>query len=122
MLWINALTDCTATAATATACFDAGDLVVAEGAVLETALVECVAQTAAAAAGQRARGGGKSTPGDQGMLVAVSNFKIQSRPAAGELLRIDIQELKRLGGLLLISGLVRCGDRIVASGELSLYA
>ena len=49
MRFIDALTDCTDTTASATACFSANHFAVAGGAVLETALVECVAQTAAAA-------------------------------------------------------------------------
>ena len=56
MQWINALADCSETTATATACFPADDFAVADGKVIETALVECVAQTVAAALGQRGRG------------------------------------------------------------------
>ena len=125
MLWLTALTDCTETSAGATACFQPGDLAVADGAVLETALVECVAQTAAAAMGSRAAGkpspSAAAGPAGQGMLVAVSGFKIESRPPAGSELRIEIREVKRLGGMLRIAGSIRCEDRLIASGELSVH-
>ncbi|MGA2871130.1 MAG: hypothetical protein ABSF34_18465, partial [Verrucomicrobiota bacterium] len=48
MQWINALADCSETTATATACFQTDDFAVVDGKVIETALVECVAQTVAA--------------------------------------------------------------------------
>jgi len=122
MCWLKSLDDCTATTATATACFDADDFAVADGKVLETALVECVAQTVAAALGQRAQsGGGKPGPAAHGMLVAASNFKIVSRPAAGQVLRIEVRETKRLGPMLLIAGTITCAGQAVAGGELSLY-
>ena len=123
MQWINNLTGCTDTTATATACFGEIDFAVADGNVLETALVECVAQTVAAALGQRAQaGGGKTGLAANGMLVAVSNFKIQARPPAGKTLHIEIREVRRLGLMLLIAGTISCGGQTVASGELSLYA
>jgi predicted hotdog family 3-hydroxylacyl-ACP dehydratase len=55
MRWIDALTGCTDTTAIATACLTEDSLSVDEGWVLESALVECVAQTVAAAMGRRAR-------------------------------------------------------------------
>ena len=123
MRWINALTECTATTAVATVCLGEHDLAVADGKVLETALVECMAQTVAAALGQRAQaGGGTSGPTANGMLVAVTNFKVLARPAAGQQLLIEVREAKRLGPMLLVSGTIRCAGEIVATGELSLYA
>jgi predicted hotdog family 3-hydroxylacyl-ACP dehydratase len=122
MRFIDVLADCTDTTATATASFSADHFAVAGGTVLETALVECAAQTVAAALGWRARASGKSGPPAHGMLVAVTHFQIQSRPAAGQLLQIDISELKRFGLLLMISAVISCEGRKIASGELTLYA
>lgn len=122
MQWINALTDCTDTTATATACFTAEHFAVADGAVLETALVECVAQTVAAALGQRAQATGKAGAANNGLLAAVSNFRIQSPPPIGKNVTIAVRELKRFGPMLLISGTVSCEGQVIASGELSLYA
>lgn len=122
MRWINALTECTDTTATATACFDAGHFAVADGLVRETALVECVAQTIAAALGQRAQSQGKPGGAGVGMLAAISNFHIHSLPPTGKELRIEVRELKRFGPMLLISGVVFCEEQPIASGELTLYA
>lgn len=122
MRWIDALTECTDTTAVATATFGAGHFAVANGFVLETVLVECVAQTAAAALGWRAQAGGKSSAANNGMLVAVTNFRIESRPSAGKTLRIEISERKRLGSMLMISGAITCDGKPVASGDLTLYA
>jgi predicted hotdog family 3-hydroxylacyl-ACP dehydratase len=124
MRFVDALAECTETAAVATVCFRADSFAVANGFVLETALVECVAQTVAAALGQRAKISSKSDSGiaAKGMLVSVSNFKIHSRPSAGKMLRIEIRELKRLGLMLRVAGEISCDGQSIASGELTLYA
>lgn len=122
MRFIEALTDCTDTTARATALFSAGHFAVANGTVLETALVECVAQTVAAALGHRARASGHSGAANHGMLAAVSNFKIHARPPLDQVLTIEVRELKRLGPMLLIAGTITCADQLIAAGELSLYA
>jgi predicted hotdog family 3-hydroxylacyl-ACP dehydratase len=123
MQWITALTSWTGTTATATACFQANDFAVVNAQVIETALVECMAQTVAAALGQRARSGeGRSDAAANGMIVAVANFKIQSRPPAGKTLHIEIREQKRLGPMLLVAGKITCDGENVAAGDLSLYA
>jgi len=96
---------------------------VADGAVLETALVECVAQTVAAAQGHRAKHRGHSGGGaTDGMMIAVSNFQIQSRAPAEKQLHIEIRDLKRLGPMLMISSIIFCEGKVIASGELMLYA
>ena len=122
MQWVNTLVDCTDTTATATACPNEGDLAVADGQVLETALVECVAQTVAAALGHRAKISGKTGWPGVGMLTGVSDFRVQSRTPADKNLRIEVRELKRLGAMLMIAGVVSCEGQVIASGELTLYA
>jgi len=124
MRWIDALTECTETTAVATTCFSTDSFAVANGFVLETALVECVAQTVAAALGRRAQMHGQSDSriAVQGMLVAVSSFKIQSRPPSGKQLRIEVRKLKRHGLMLRVSGDISCEGQLIAWGELTLYA
>lgn len=122
MRFIDALTHCTDTTAAATARFHADHFAVADGAVLESALVECVAQTVAAALGQRARNRGQTGDAANGMLVAVTNFQIQARPPAEKELRIEISERKRLGLMLMISGTVSCEGPPIATGDVTLYA
>lgn len=122
MRWIEALTDCSPTTARATACFTAGHFAVADGTVLETALVECIAQTIAAAQGQRARLPGGSGRPSVGMLAAVANFKIHTRPPLGKTVVIEIQELKKFGPMILVAGSISCEGEPVCSGELTVYA
>jgi predicted hotdog family 3-hydroxylacyl-ACP dehydratase len=121
MLWISALTECTETMGRATASFGADHFAVADGLLLETALVECVAQTVAAALGQRAQMRGDKFPPKIGMLPAISRFTIEFRPAAGSTLQIEARELKRFGNLVLVSGVITCDGRLVAAGELTLH-
>ena len=122
MRWINALLSCTDTAAVATACFHAGDFPVAEDALLESALVECVAQTVAAALGRRAQAQNPFDRKATGVLAAVSNFRVESRPPLGKTLQIEVRELKRFGPMLLVAGVISCEGRLIASGELTLNA
>jgi predicted hotdog family 3-hydroxylacyl-ACP dehydratase len=122
MRWVDALIDCTETTATATTMFTANHFAVADRTVIETALVECMAQTVAAALGQRMRASGKSGAANNGMLAAVSNFKIHSSPPMNLELTIEVREVKRLGPMLMIAGTISCGTRLIATGELSLYA
>lgn len=122
MRWVDALIECTDTTAVATANFASDSLAVADGRVLETALVECVAQTVAAAMGHRARALGKTGMPISGMLTSVSGFRILAPALAGQPLRIEVRELRRLGMMMMVSGTVSCDGQTVATGELTLYA
>jgi predicted hotdog family 3-hydroxylacyl-ACP dehydratase len=122
MRFVETLTECTDTTARATTSFTTEHFAVADGAVIETALVECVAQTVAAALGHRTCAGGRTGAANNGMLAAVSNFKIHSPPPLDTILTIEVRELKRLGPMLLISGTIFSTGQLIASGELSLYA
>jgi len=122
MRFIDALVSYTDAEAVATACFAEKKFATADGKVLESALVECLAQTAAAALGQWAKDKGDSGNAAPGMLVAVSSFKIESRPPLEKDLRIEIVERKRLGPMRMISGNIFCDGEIIASGNLSVYA
>lgn len=122
MRWVEELLDCTDTTATATTRFTAEHFAVAAGAVIETALVECMAQTVAAALGQRMRANGTPVAANNGMLAAVSNFKILTPPPLDQTLTIEVREVKRLGPMLMIAGKISCGPELIATGDLSLYA
>lgn len=122
MRWVEALLDCSDTTATATTRFTAEDFAVANGAVIETALVECMAQTVAAALGQRMQARGPTGAANHGMLAAVANFQIHARPPLDQTLTIEVREVKRLGPMLLIAGKISCGLDLIATGDLSLYA
>jgi predicted hotdog family 3-hydroxylacyl-ACP dehydratase len=122
MRWLDALTECTDTTATGTVLVTPEHFAVVDGTMLESALVECAAQTVAAALGQRRHASDNSAPAQTGMLAAVSNFQITARPAIGDTLTIEVREVKRLGPMLMIAAHLVCGERLIATGELTLYA
>ena len=124
MCWIDSLTECTDSSASATVTFSTDHFAVIKGAVPESALVECVAQTMAAATGYR-RARAQEQPqivNVHGMLLSVSGFHFQSPIPVGKPLRIEAREIKRFGPMVLVSGRVSCGGATIASGELTLYA
>ena len=122
MRWLDALAECTDTTATGTVLVTAEHFAVVNGTMLESALVECAAQTIAAALGQRRHASGDSGPAQTGMLAAVSNFQITARPVVGQTLTIEVREVKRLGPMLMIAARLTCGEQLIATGELTLYA
>lgn len=122
MRWVDALVDCTDTTAVATVRIEPEHFAVENGTLLETALVECVAQTVAAALGQRRSASGQNASANKGMLIGVSNFRIETRPKAGQMLTIETREVKRLGPMLLVAATITCEGELVATGELSFYA
>jgi len=122
MRWIDTLIECTEMNASASTTFSADHYAVADGAVLEVALIECVAQTTAAALGQLARNNGQTDGIRGGMLVAVSNFKIHSRPSPGKLLKIEGRVRKRLGPMLMVAATISCDGVVVAAGDMTMYA
>lgn len=122
MRWLDALVDCTDTTASGTVKITAEHFAVVDGAMLESALVECTAQTVAAALGQRRHAAGDTGAAAQGMLAAVSNFQITARPIVGQTLTIEIREVKRLGPMLMIAARLTCENQLIATGELTLYA
>ena len=96
---------------------------VADGLVLEAALVECTAQTVAAVLGYAAlQDSGENEGPALGMLTGVSDFTIHRRPKADSSLLIEVRELKKLGRMHLVSAEVSCDGRIVAEGRLKIYA
>ena len=119
MRFINALTHCDDTTARATARFGPDHFAVSDGLVTEAALVECVAQTVAAALGYATRSG---QPPGLGMLAAVTDFQIHSRPAADTILEIEVRERKRLGPMRLVRGTITCNGQLIAEGGLTVYA
>jgi predicted hotdog family 3-hydroxylacyl-ACP dehydratase len=122
MLWIDELTACTDTTASATVRFADDHFAVTDGQVSEMALIECVAQTVAAALGHRSTSGGEMGRAQNGMLCAVSSFLIHSPLPLGKSARIEVRELKRLGPMLLVAGVVSCEGQQIAVGELAVYA
>jgi predicted hotdog family 3-hydroxylacyl-ACP dehydratase len=117
MRMIDRLVDAGPGTACAEAMLGDGHLGVAAGRVLEPALVECVAQTAAAQKAFTAGG----APAAPGLLAGIAGFTVLRRPAAGERLTIRTREERQLGPMTLVTGEIFVGDERVASGQLKLY-
>lgn len=123
MQWLTALTNLEEKSAVATATFAAADYPMEQGRLLETALVECMAQTVAAALGQRLQSGHTVERSSVvAMLVGVSGFKIHTRPAGGETLKIEVREKRRMGPIMMIAGLITSNGQLVAEGDLTVYS
>lgn len=126
MQWIEALTDCTDSTASATVHFTDAHFAVTRGMVTETALIECMAQTVAAAAGARSKRAAQNDESaanrtGHGMLAAVSSFRIHSPVPLNESLLITVRELKRFGPMLRVAGVISGKQGVIAEGELSLH-
>jgi len=124
MQWIEALTGCTDSTASATVRFTDAHFAVTQGLVTETALIECMAQTVAAAAGERRNSqnaGSAASRTGHGMLAAVSSFRIHSPVPLNESLLITVRELKRFGPMLRVTGVISGQQGVIAEGDLSLH-
>jgi predicted hotdog family 3-hydroxylacyl-ACP dehydratase len=120
--WLDSLIECTETDAKATVAFSKDHFAANDGKVSESALVECVAQTVAAALGWRSRQKPAGSKPAGGMLAAISNFTFHQRAPLDTPLEIAVHEVRRLGPMVLISGRITAGSQLIAAGELSLYA
>ena len=88
----------------------------AQGYVEAVALVEIMAQAYAAAQGYQAQ---KSVA--LGMLVGVSDFRIDKIPAVGQRLKIIIRSSSLFDGFFIVEGQVLCEDEILAHGTLKAW-
>jgi len=123
MRMIDALTEWSDDSARGVVVFDENHMAVHDGLVVESALVECIAQTVAAMEGaKRAACENPGGPAGEhvGMLCGVSDFSVVRRPRAGDRLEVRVQVRKRLGPMLLADGQVLCDGLVAAEGSLKL--
>ncbi len=122
MRWVEQLISCTDTTAVATVRFTKDHFAVADGRVIEAALVECLAQTVAAALGHRLHARTGSATNNHGLLAAATQFQIHRTVPLDQTLHAETTEIKRLGPMLLVHGRITHQAQLIASGDLSLYA
>jgi predicted hotdog family 3-hydroxylacyl-ACP dehydratase len=119
ILAIDRLVKCDENSAVATVSFSGGRYGTSGEFVDEPLLIECVAQTAAAANGLRERKSGK-TP-KIGMLVGINDFKIYSEAKCGlEIEAVTVVE-KMLGSFSIVRGKVKQEGNLLAEGTLKFY-
>ena len=120
MVLIDSLTRCDSETAEASKTFTSADYgLEAAGRVSEPMLIECLAQTVAAAQGSQARSHGRKPA--EGMLVGVSDFDFFRLACQGETLTLTTRITHRLGQFLVVEGSVWAEDELIAKGELKLY-
>lgn len=90
-----------------------------DGEVAEPMLIECLAQTVAAAQGSHARSHGHKPA--EGMLVGVSGFDYFRPVRPGEALTLTTRITHRFGQFVVAEGTVTAEDKLIAKGELKLY-
>jgi predicted hotdog family 3-hydroxylacyl-ACP dehydratase len=84
----------------------------------EGGLLENIAQTAAAGSGYHAlQTGGAVTAG---FIISVSNFFITALPAVGDKLLTETRVQMRIPDIIVISGVVNCKERVIATCEMKI--
>jgi 3-hydroxymyristoyl/3-hydroxydecanoyl-(acyl carrier protein) dehydratase len=92
---------------------------VCEGRVLETAIVEALAQVAGAMRGDLMRQG-KVDP-CYGILVRVRRFNFHREPRCGEPVDLHISLINYVGPFVLVHAKAACHGEVVAEGDLHFY-
>ncbi len=84
----------------------------------EGGLLENIAQTAAAGSGYHAlQTGGRVAAG---FIVSVTNFMITALPAVGDELLTETTVQLRIPDIIVISGVVNCNERVIATCEMKI--
>lgn len=89
------------------------------GELWEGALVEGLAQTAAVLNAFADREQGRRS--GKGMLVGVRKFDVTRRPRLGERIVFRVELIRRIIPLTLMRCEARCGDEVLARGEMKFY-
>ncbi|MDM7919791.1 MAG: hypothetical protein QUS12_11575 [Methanosarcina sp.] len=90
-----------------------------EGYLKELALVELLAQSAAAVKGYSDLMDGKEVK--KGFLVDIREFHFLERCYRGDTLHITIEITKSFSGFSVIEGHIICGEKKIASGTMKLW-
>lgn len=89
------------------------------GTLTEPAIVENIAQTAAARIGYICHTEDKPVP--IGYIAAVQNLRIETLPATGDILETEITIKNQVLNVTIISGNTRVKDKLVASCEMKIF-
>ena len=89
------------------------------GSLTEPALVENIAQTAAARIGYICSRENKPVP--IGYIAAVQNLRIEGLPVNGDILETEITIKNQVLNVTIISGNSRVGNKLVASCEMKIF-
>lgn len=95
------------------------NLFVNKGVLTEPALVENIAQTAAARIGYICSRENRPVP--IGYIAAVQNLKIEQLPVIGDTVETEISIKNQVLNVTIIAGHSRIGDKLVASCEMKIF-
>lgn len=119
MLMVDTLLSASETRGRALRTFRKGDYGTEGGFVIESVLIECLAQTVAAIHGLKALAqGGTPAPG---MLVGIEDFAFFAPAVVDFELELEVEITRRLGPFCLADGLIRQENRNIAQGCLKFY-
>lgn len=93
---------------------------VEEDSLLEAGLIENIAQSALAVAGEMSLMSGNAAPGE-GYIGEVKRFRCLRRPHVGEELRTIVRMGEKVGDITVITGEARVGDETVAHTEMKIF-
>ena len=97
----------------------ADNMFVVDGLLTEPALLENIAQTAAARAGYEANK--ENAPVRVGYIGAVKNFEVIALPAVGDVLETEIITGNQVFDVTVIRGTIHCNNRLLASCEMKIF-
>jgi len=90
-----------------------------EGRLSEYALVENIAQTAAARTGYIAMETGSAVP--LGFIAGIKDLKIFDFPGQSDVLITEITIVDHIMGMTIITGQSRCNGKLIASCEMKIF-
>jgi predicted hotdog family 3-hydroxylacyl-ACP dehydratase len=113
LLWADENTACS------TFKIDDKNIFFSEGRLAEAALVENIAQTAAARSGYMSLRENKTVP--VGYLGAVQNFEVFCHPQLHQEITTEIAVEHVVFNAAIISGKIRCGEKNIASCSMKIF-
>ena len=119
MLLIDEVIEVDAESAVVAKTFHEGDFGTRGGLVLDSILIECVAQAVALLNGFNALPSG--APAARGLLVGIDGFEFVARARTGIPLRISCRGTDRFGPFRLADGQVEQQGELLAKGSLKFY-
>jgi predicted hotdog family 3-hydroxylacyl-ACP dehydratase len=97
----------------------ADNIFVQNGFLTEPALLENIAQTAAARAGYEANK--ENAPVRVGYIGAVKNFEVFDLPAVGDIIETEIIIGNQVFDVSVIKGSISCNNRVIAKCEMKIF-
>ncbi|MEP7278548.1 MAG: 3-hydroxyacyl-ACP dehydratase [Bacteroidota bacterium] len=95
------------------------NIFVENGLLTEPALLENIAQTAAARAGYEAKK--ENEPVRIGYIGAVKNFEVIDLPAVNDIIETEIIIGNQVFDVSVIKGIIRCNNLVIATCEMKIF-